>query len=343
MSQARGKVLFIDEAYQLNPEVGGSYMREAVDEIVKCLTSSELRGKLVVILAGYESDIDKMLRVNQGLQSRFAKRVHFHDLSASAMQQLLLAKLPQQLRDMLTHSALASLPSLCAKLKDVPGFSNGRDVETWSRALVRHTAARRLRAIEAADLAAALESMLQSRPKPVVDLLPAAPVAMPRPALRYATVHAAPLPAPVLQTHIDTEKAQPKPQPAAPPAADFQPQTDLFSSVPPTALSELQKLLQLTYLDNEEGIKQILSGGQNGPLADMLVHQLAASMRIAPDYARQIMQQWLSAQQKLEDLQKEVKKRKLRPIWRCRVCGRADMPFIACYVAPFIVRYDETD
>ena len=30
-----------------------------------------------------------------------------------------------------------------------------------------------------------------------------------------------------------------------------------------------------------------------------------------------------------------------QPIWRCGVCGRADKPWIACYVAPFIVRYEK--
>jgi len=31
----------------------------------------------------------------------------------------------------------------------------------------------------------------------------------------------------------------------------------------------------------------------------------------------------------------------LVPIWRCAVCGRADISYIACYVAPFIVRYEK--
>lgn len=30
-------------------------------------------------------------------------------------------------------------------------------------------------------------------------------------------------------------------------------------------------------------------------------------------------------------------------IWRCAVCGRADLPYIACFVAPFIVGYQEQE
>lgn len=40
-------------------------MSEAVDELVKCLTHADFQSKMVVILAGYESDIDDMLAVNQ--------------------------------------------------------------------------------------------------------------------------------------------------------------------------------------------------------------------------------------------------------------------------------------
>jgi hypothetical protein len=29
----------------------------------------------------------------------------------------------------------------------------------------------------------------------------------------------------------------------------------------------------------------------------------------------------------------------MQAIWRCGVCGRADKPYIACWVAPYIVRY----
>jgi hypothetical protein len=31
------------------------------------------------------------------------------------------------------------------------------------------------------------------------------------------------------------------------------------------------------------------------------------------------------------------------PMWRCAVCGRADMPYIACYVVPFLVLFDDSD
>lgn len=81
-----GRVLFLDEAYQLSPtRTPHSFMGEALDEIVKALTSQELRGKFILILAGYEQDMHELLQQNAGLASRFADHFIFapFDITAS--------------------------------------------------------------------------------------------------------------------------------------------------------------------------------------------------------------------------------------------------------------------
>lgn len=45
------------QAYRLNPKVGGAFMQEALDEMVLLLTKPEYKGKMVVILAGYEAEV----------------------------------------------------------------------------------------------------------------------------------------------------------------------------------------------------------------------------------------------------------------------------------------------
>ena len=55
MEKAMGKVLFIDEAYRL---AEGGFATEAMDELVDCLTKPKFAQRLVVILAGYDKDID---------------------------------------------------------------------------------------------------------------------------------------------------------------------------------------------------------------------------------------------------------------------------------------------
>ena len=45
-------------------------MREVVDEMVNLLTEDKFRGKMLVILAGYDHEMDVMMATNPGLKSR---------------------------------------------------------------------------------------------------------------------------------------------------------------------------------------------------------------------------------------------------------------------------------
>ena len=69
-----GGVLFIDEAYRLGE---GQFAREAMDELVGLLTHERFRGKLIIILAGYDQEINSLLQVNTGLSSRFPEEIVF--------------------------------------------------------------------------------------------------------------------------------------------------------------------------------------------------------------------------------------------------------------------------
>ena len=66
-----GGVLFIDEAYSLgNSEKTDSFSKECIDTL--CDALSEHRSELMVIIAGYEKELnDCFFRYNQGLESRF--------------------------------------------------------------------------------------------------------------------------------------------------------------------------------------------------------------------------------------------------------------------------------
>jgi stage V sporulation protein K len=75
MEEARGGVLFIDEACKLGE---GSYGPEVMVKLLGMLTEPEYSSsKTIVILGGYEEDMQRMLSRNAGLASRFTERIHF--------------------------------------------------------------------------------------------------------------------------------------------------------------------------------------------------------------------------------------------------------------------------
>ena len=77
--RARGGVLFIDEAYTLTPAAGGGtdFAREAVDTILKLM--EDARDEVVVIVAGYEEEMQQFFAAYSGLASRFSRYVRFEN------------------------------------------------------------------------------------------------------------------------------------------------------------------------------------------------------------------------------------------------------------------------
>lgn len=75
-------MLFIDEAYTLVQERDGRadpFGTEALDTLLARMEND--RDRLVVIIAGYSADIDRLLETNDGLRSRFATRIEFDSYS----------------------------------------------------------------------------------------------------------------------------------------------------------------------------------------------------------------------------------------------------------------------
>lgn len=147
MEEALGCVLFIDEAYRL---CEGPFAKEAVDELVNLLTEPQFYQKVVVILAGYEKEIDELMRSNPGLDSRFPAKIVFQDFSATDCFALLKDKLAQaglEVSDSCRGAALKVFDAL-VKSKD---WGNGRDVGTLANDIQRASAHRILKLPEKND------------------------------------------------------------------------------------------------------------------------------------------------------------------------------------------------
>ena len=89
IDSALGGVLFIDEAYSLVNEGDGQgdrFGNEAVQALLK--RAEDNREDLIIILAGYERQMDAFLATNPGLNSRFGNRVKFPSYTPAELIEL---------------------------------------------------------------------------------------------------------------------------------------------------------------------------------------------------------------------------------------------------------------
>lgn len=88
LDQSMGGVLFIDEAYGLTEENSqNSFGAEAIEVILK--TMEDRRGKFAVIAAGYPDNMDRFMKANPGLMSRFDKVMHFRDYTTDELLKII--------------------------------------------------------------------------------------------------------------------------------------------------------------------------------------------------------------------------------------------------------------
>jgi hypothetical protein len=165
-----GKVLFIDEAYRLGE---GAFAQEAVNELVDNMTKPRFAGKLVMILAGYDHDMNNLLSVNEGLSSRFAEEIIFPPLGPESCLKLLESELKKKqiafpsMHDKKTYQQLLDLIS---ELSELPSWGNARDVQTLAKSLIRAVFLNNTTKVDQLCLPAetalhCMESMLSTRRK----------------------------------------------------------------------------------------------------------------------------------------------------------------------------------
>lgn len=90
IEQSKGGCLFIDEAYSLYSEEGDmrDCGRKVIDTLMPVL--SDPNSDLLVILAGYEKEMKKLLGMNPGLASRFPVRLNFPDYNVEEMMEIFM-------------------------------------------------------------------------------------------------------------------------------------------------------------------------------------------------------------------------------------------------------------
>ncbi|MBT9282917.1 MAG: AAA family ATPase [Hydrogenibacillus schlegelii] len=86
VDKALGGVLFVDEAYSLARSSEDYFGAEALDTLIKAM--EDHRDNLVVILAGYTEEMQKLFKLNPGLESRVAFACEFTDYSPDELVQI---------------------------------------------------------------------------------------------------------------------------------------------------------------------------------------------------------------------------------------------------------------
>ena len=123
--EARGSVLFIDEAYSLVDDRDGSFGDEAINTIVQEMENH--RDDVVVIFAGYPDKMEGFLQKNPGLRSRIAYHVPFRDYETDALCEI--AKLIAKQKGLiLTDEACKKLTGIFEAARNESDFGNGRFV-----------------------------------------------------------------------------------------------------------------------------------------------------------------------------------------------------------------------
>lgn len=87
LHEAQGNVLFVDEAYTLyGNESGNDFGRRAVECLLSVLTQKN--PDMLIIFAGYQNEMDRLMSMNPGLVGRFPYKFLFKDYSADELMQI---------------------------------------------------------------------------------------------------------------------------------------------------------------------------------------------------------------------------------------------------------------
>ncbi len=172
IQEAMGGVLFVDEAYALAGKGENDFGKEALETLLKAV--EDYRGEIVVILAGYQDEMNHLMEMNPGLKSRFNYFLHFNDYREEELLQIAKKKLDKE-GYYLTSSGEKAFQQVIGKRKVDEKFGNAREVEQVIRAAIEHKALhidinhinsleeKQLRTITAAEFGIDMESRAEDR------------------------------------------------------------------------------------------------------------------------------------------------------------------------------------
>jgi stage V sporulation protein K len=135
-------VLFVDEAYSLFNPSTNDFGHEAVATLLKRMEDD--RARLVVVFAGYDEPMLRMLEMNPGLKSRVNTTLHFRTYGAEELTSIFSAH-AEKAGYKPTEDAMKKVREICALMKgseDPATFGNAREIRNLFEDTVAQQAAR---------------------------------------------------------------------------------------------------------------------------------------------------------------------------------------------------------
>ena len=135
LARARGKVLFVDEAYAFVK--GGSGIGEEV--LATIINEMENhRDELIVIFAGYKKEMKELFNVNSGFTSRIKTYLFFEDYDYMELRDI-FSRLINKESLVITDEALARFDTVVMAKKKKRNFANARTVRNIAeKAIIEH-------------------------------------------------------------------------------------------------------------------------------------------------------------------------------------------------------------
>jgi len=128
VKEALDGILFIDEAYALTRTSPNDFGQEVIDTLVKAM--EQYQDRLIVIAAGYPTEMEQFLYHNPGLRSRFLPEIQFPDFSIEELIEILQSFSLQESYH-LTQEVLDCASDVLEKVRVMENehFGNARSVQ----------------------------------------------------------------------------------------------------------------------------------------------------------------------------------------------------------------------
>lgn len=131
IEEAKGGILFVDEAYSLIAGEGGtnSYGQEAINTFVNYMDKTDVRDSTLIIFAGYKEEMKQFIDSNPGLKSRIGFQFDFPDYTTDELIEIAKVQ-AEAVEYKLSDQYIEKLRNEIDKCKGAKDFGNGRFVRS---------------------------------------------------------------------------------------------------------------------------------------------------------------------------------------------------------------------